>query len=269
MKAVDWSHCARSQNHPCDLEIPKPVAHEEVDLLIGSDYYEELPLPLEHHLGKPGESVDVKTPLGWTVVGHVPEEANERQVPSHAYTFHAKATTEIRADELLRKMWDEELIGIADRNKPSTTEEMLAACRKVAESRRYTDGRYEVAIPWIDDEPPLHCNRKSAEDRLYSLEKHLQRRPDIAEKHCKVMEANEAKGYVRKLEPGEIDDGPSWYLPYFPVVREDKETAKVRIVYDSAARYGGVRLIPCCPDQSCSRTYFTCYCASAIILLPW
>ena len=56
------------------------------------------------------------------------------------------------------------------------------------------------------------------------------------------MEANEAKGYIWKLEPGEIDNGPSWYLPHFPVVREDKETTKVRIVYDSAARYGGVSL---------------------------
>ena len=56
------------------------------------------------------------------------------------------------------------------------------------------------------------------------------------------MEANEAKGYIRKLEPGEIDNGSSWYLPHFPVVREDKETTKVRIVYDSAARYGGVSL---------------------------
>lgn len=56
------------------------------------------------------------------------------------------------------------------------------------------------------------------------------------------MEANVAKGYIRKLEPGEIDDAPSWYLPHFPVVREDKETSKVRIVYDSAARYGGISL---------------------------
>ena len=50
------------------------------------------------------------------------------------------------------------------------------------------------------------------------------------------------KGYIRKLEPGEVDDGPSGYLPHFPVVREDKETTKARIVYDSAARYGGINL---------------------------
>jgi len=56
------------------------------------------------------------------------------------------------------------------------------------------------------------------------------------------MEANVAKGYIRKLEPGEIDDGSSWYLPHFPVVREDKETTKVRIDYDLAARYGGISL---------------------------
>ncbi|PFX12458.1 hypothetical protein AWC38_SpisGene23586 [Stylophora pistillata] len=56
------------------------------------------------------------------------------------------------------------------------------------------------------------------------------------------MDANKAKGYIRELEPAEIDNGPSWYLPRFSVVKEDKETTKVRIVYDSAARYGGVSL---------------------------
>lgn len=54
------------------------------------------------------------------------------------------------------------------------------------------------------------------------------------------MEVNKVKGYVWKLELGEIDDGLSWYLFYFFVVREDKEIIKVRIVYDLVVRYGGV-----------------------------
>lgn len=97
-----------------------------------------------------------------------------------------------------------------------------------------------MAIPWTDDEPLLYCNRRSTEDRLYSLERHLNK--DVVEKYCQVLEANVTKGYIRKLEPGEVDDGPRWYLPHFPVVREGKETTKVRIVYDSAARYGGMSL---------------------------
>ena len=46
MTAVDWSPNARPLDHLRDLEIRKPVQHQEVDVLIGSDYYEELLLPL-------------------------------------------------------------------------------------------------------------------------------------------------------------------------------------------------------------------------------
>ena len=83
MKAVDWFHTARSLSHLCDLEIPKPVGHGEVDLLIGSDYNEELLLPLEHRVRKPGEPVGVKTPLGWAIVGHVQGELGECQPAIH------------------------------------------------------------------------------------------------------------------------------------------------------------------------------------------
>ncbi|XP_068674628.1 uncharacterized protein [Montipora foliosa] len=131
------------------------------------------------------------------------------------YTLHTNFTPEMKADELMRKMWDEEVVGIIDQNKPLTADEVLAAW-KVAESTCYAEGHYKVAFPWKDDEPPLHCNSTTAKDRLCSLEKHLQRRPDVAKKYCQVMEANKAKGYIRKLEQGEIDDGPSWYLPHFP-----------------------------------------------------
>ena len=54
MTAVDWSPNARKLDHLRDLEIEKPVEHGEVDVLLGSDYYEELPLPLEHRVGKWG-----------------------------------------------------------------------------------------------------------------------------------------------------------------------------------------------------------------------
>ena len=56
----------------------------------------------------------------------------------------------MQADELMRKMWDEDVVGLADKNKPFTAEEVLAVL-KVAESRRYVNGRYEVVIPWKND----------------------------------------------------------------------------------------------------------------------
>lgn len=37
---------------------------------------------------KRGEPVGVKTPLVWTIVGHVSETANEGNIANHVYTFH-------------------------------------------------------------------------------------------------------------------------------------------------------------------------------------
>ena len=56
------------------------------------------------------------------------------------------------------------------------------------------------------------------------------------------MNATIDKGYVRKLKPEEAHDGPSWNLPHFPIIREDRETTKVRIVFDSAASCKGTSL---------------------------
>ena len=45
----------------------------------------------------------------------------------------------MRADELMQRMWDEDVVGIADQNKRLTAEEVLAA-REEAQSRRYAEG---------------------------------------------------------------------------------------------------------------------------------
>ena len=80
-------------------------------------------------------------------------------------------------------------------------------------------------------------NREEAERHLFSLEKNLIKKPEVAKRYKEAMNANVEKGYVRKLRPNEGEDGPSWYLPHLPVIREDRKTTKVRIVFDSAARF--------------------------------
>ena len=84
-----------------------------------------------------------------------------------------------------------------------------------------------------------------------SLEKHLQPRLEGAEKYCQGITS-------------------SWYLPHFHVVREDKETTKVRIVYDSVTIYGGISHNSMLPGPKLSKMFFLMhYCVSAVILWPW
>ena len=74
-------------------------------------------------------------------------------------------TPEMRADEIMQRMWDEDVAGIADQNKRLTAEEVLAAKRH---NQAVMLRGYEVAIPWKDDDTPLCSNRKTAEGRLIS-----------------------------------------------------------------------------------------------------
>ena len=74
---------------------------------------------------------------------------------------------------------------------------------KLTESRRYM---LRGAVKWLFHGRTVN-RRYTATDRFY-----LMQWPNVAEKYCQVMEANESKGCIRTLEPGEIDDGPieSW-----------------------------------------------------------
>ena len=241
MRADNWASCKVPWTHLDGVDLPEPVGHGEIDVLVGSDYYKELLLPQEHVIGNPGEPVALRTPLGWTLAGRVSDHAHEGPI-MYTDTCHAIAAPEIGADEMLRKMWDADIVGTGTSGKPLYSPEEQLAIRKAESSRRYENGRYEIAIPWVDETPPLRSNRKLAEDRLVSLEKHLSKRPRIAEKYQEVLRANEEKGYIRKVDHHDAELEASWYLPHFPVVREDKQTTKVRIVYDSAVRYGGISL---------------------------
>ena len=127
-------------------------------------------------------------------------------------------------------------MGITDRNKPLAAEE-VPATRRVADSRRYM---LRGAIKWLFHGRTVN-RRYTATDRFY-----LMQWPNVAEKYCQVMEANESKGCIRTLEPGEIDDGPieSWVPTSFfcSERRQRDQTTKGRIGFDSTTRYGRISL---------------------------
>ena len=139
-------------------------------------------------------------------------------------------------------MWEIDSLGVRNSDDNQLNQEEILALSKVEKSRRWIGGRYEVAIPWKEEFPSLPDNREEAEKRLFPLEKNLLKKPEVARRYKEAMNANVEKSYIRKFEPNEGVDGPSWYLPHFPVIREDRETTKVCIVFDSAAGCKGVSL---------------------------
>ena len=62
------------------------------------------------------------------------------------------------------------------------------------------------------------------------------------EEYKATIQAYIEKRYLRKVPSDEQLLSNVWYLPHFPVVRMDKATTKVRIVFDCAAKCNGISL---------------------------
>lgn len=89
----------------------------------------------------------VKILFGWIIVGYVLEIVNEGNIVNYVYIFYIIFILEMRVNELMWKMWDEEVVGIINKNKFLIVEKVFVMC-KVVELRCYVKGCYEVVILW-------------------------------------------------------------------------------------------------------------------------
>ena len=60
------------------------------------------------------------------------------------------------------------------------------------------------------------------------------------EAYCKVFQDYERKDYIHQVPQSEVEE--QWFLPHFPVVKEDRVTTKDRVVFDAAVKHDGKSL---------------------------
>ncbi|KAJ8045018.1 hypothetical protein HOLleu_07935 [Holothuria leucospilota] len=238
LKPKQWPRISKDWDHLKDINFPVP-ADGPVALLIGVDHV-DLHRALEERAGGVGEPVARKTPLGWTCVG--PTTKGHRFLTYHTKqvkTFKCQIVESV--DDTIKKFWEIDSMGIKEENVPQTNEERRAL-ELVKESLKTVDGRYEVKIPWSGNKDEISNNKIIAERRLHNLEKKLTSDKCLGEEYCKVINDYEEKGYIKKVNESDKGLERAWYLPHFAVVKPDRETTKVRIVYDASAKYNGLSL---------------------------
>ena len=101
------------------------------------------------------------TPLGWTCVGPLENEA------SSPFTFNTAHLQTL--DKNIQKFWEIENEGIVKANNISPKDTVVLA--RAEESIRFTDGKYDVALPWKQEHIELPDNFEMAKKRLESTKK--------------------------------------------------------------------------------------------------
>ena len=244
MKAINWVNIKHKWSHLNKIPFPKLARRGTIDVLLGADNH-ELMTTIKEIPGKRNEPSARLCPLGWTAIGRIDkEDLGGEHHTGLIRTFRiqqSEETSALQDDDLndtLRKFWELEHVAILSA-KPQFSPDEQAAWKKVSESRLFDGKRYQVAVSWKEERPPLVSNRPLAERRLQQVERKLAKDEKIATAYQQVIDEYLQKNYIRRIPSTERRSEAEWLLPHFPVIRPDRATTKVRIVFDASATYQG------------------------------
>lgn len=202
----------------------------KIDVLLGAEVYGEI-LTLGMIKNPQGNLIAQNTILGWIISGKVSQEANSTN--DNVVSMHVR----VRDDDLLKKFWEME-------NEPDSIERKLTKselkCEELYDKTtvRNEEGRFVVRLPFESEDPECQYGqtRNIAEKRLRFLEKRLSKDPNLYAEYRKVMEEYKTLNHMKVVKKEEIDDPKAVYLPHHAVVREDKDTTKVRVVFNASCK---------------------------------
>eukprot|EP00731_Ephydatia_muelleri_P009492 Em0005g78a len=142
-------------------------------------------------------------------------------------------------DQTLKMFWDLESIGI-EAKESSVYEEFM-------QNIKFQNGRYCVRLPWKEHHPPLPDNFSLSQTRLLGLVRRLKQSPHIFKEYDNIIQDQISLGIVEIVsDPWSTSrSNQIHYLPHHGVVREDKSTTKLRVVFDASARTSGPSLNDC------------------------
>ena len=201
----------------------------EIDILIGSNYlwnFQEGPVIR----GGPKEPVAVKTVLGWVLSG--PVSGKSDNFDSDTLVSLVIEPTPLSSKDMLdvnksiHRLWDLETFGVRIDDDVH---------QKAINDISFNGERYSVGLPWKVGHGPVPGNYNNALVRLKSQLRKLSKSPEILAQYDKIIKEQLELGIIDKVS-GEHHAGKVSYLPHQPVIREDAETTKVRVVYDASCK---------------------------------
>ena len=137
----------------------------------------------------------------------------------------------------LEKLWDLETLGIRDNEHTIES--------KFMEEIKFDGKHYEVKLPFREEHPLLPDNHTGSVKRLNSLISRLNTNPNLLQEYDNIIRDQVKSGVVESANDVLVPVGNVHYLPHREVVREDKNTTKVRVVYDASANGPGTSLNDC------------------------
>jgi len=139
-------------------------------------------------------------------------------------------------ERALARFYSLEMVGIKESPDDERSAEEVAAEQLLLANAYFENGAWVMPLLFKPEARALRNNYKIAEKRLRSLERKLSMDPPLKKLYRAELKALFERGDARFLSADEIPSEEAFYLPHRPVVRMDKESSKVRPVFDASAK---------------------------------
>ncbi|XP_060804946.1 uncharacterized protein LOC132902740 [Amyelois transitella] len=215
----NWTHLR-------GLTLADPNFNEvgRIDLLLGVEVCSQI-LKNELIKGPLGSPCAQNTHLGWILFGAIQDTSSSEEI----IVMHHQ----LDIDNMLKNFWEIE----PDTKKKYTKEE--ERCERLFEETysRQEEGRYVVKLPFKTDNPQCRNGntREIAIRRLEQIEKRFRKDKLLKEEYTKVFEEYKTLNHLEEVPENEKNN-PAVYLPHHAVIKLDRDTSKVRIVFDASSK---------------------------------
>ncbi|XP_045783685.1 uncharacterized protein LOC123879835 [Maniola jurtina] len=228
VQGLDWTELKYLQLADPYFETPKAI-----DMLLGANVYSQI---VQEGIKKSqnGKLIAQKTTLGWILSGSVNEPFNRNDGdPPKISVMHAKVTE----TDILKQFWELEEERYSTKSM-WTEEEKRCEEIFVTTTKRTDEGRYIVKLPFRDSQPGClgGDSRQIAVTKFKTLEKRLSKNSELKEKYTEVINEYLHLGHMRAITKDDMKKNEAVYLPHHAVIRNDKTTSKVRVVFNASSK---------------------------------
>ncbi|XP_073246936.1 uncharacterized protein [Porites lutea] len=179
--------------------------YDNIDVLIGSDYY-------------------------WDIITGEVARGDDKLVKPYDFMDSQNQATELANS--LNWFWDIESAGITEPSSKVNEDEQFLRFIKFDKD----EGRYEVDLPWREQTCKQSDNFDLCVTRLNCLEELLKKDEELLQEYDSIFKAQLEAGIIELVPKDEEDFEGAHFLPHHGALREDRETTKMRIVFDGSAR---------------------------------
>ena len=203
-----------------------------IDILIGANYYWSF---MSGQVIKPDDGtgpIALESILGYILSGdcRVPDHFNSANV-TLVQTSVLKIATEVSDKQILHEQfqpfWEKPEENVNSDSK---------IIQQFKDNLEFRDNRYQVKLPFKEDFDVINDNYTLSKGRLRGLYKTFKANPKLYEQYADVIDYQLKTGIVELVNESEpTQHGHVHYLPHRAVVRDDKSSTKVRVVFDASA----------------------------------